>query len=231
MIKHGMVLAAGIGKRMQPLTLKMPKPLLEINNNSLIERAINLLIDYGVHEISINVHYLPEQIETYISKKNFDAKIYISNEKDLLLDTGGGVKEATKQFKDNPFFVINPDTLWNKKYLEEVKKLEEIFYKNNKPSLLMVNKKLSLDTSFTGDFNLINETISKDKENQFIFTGLHITSRNFLTIEKSKVFSMNKIWDDLIKKNDLYGMESKNRFYHLNTFEMYNKISNLNIID
>ena len=111
MIRHGMVLAAGIGKRMQPLTLEMPKPLLEINNNSLIERAINLLIDYGVHEISINVHYLPEQIETYISKKNFDAKIYISNEKDLLLDTGGGVKEATTQFKNNPFFVINPDTL------------------------------------------------------------------------------------------------------------------------
>ena len=81
MIKHGMVLAAGIGKRMQPLTLKTPKPLLEINNNTLIERAINLLIDYGVQEISINVHYLPEQIETYINKKNFDAKIYISNEK------------------------------------------------------------------------------------------------------------------------------------------------------
>ena len=231
MIKRGMVLAAGIGKRMQPLTLKTPKPLLEINNSSLIERAINLLIDYGVQEISVNVHYLHEQIETYISKKNFDAKINISNEKDLLLDTGGGVKEATIQFKDNPFFVINPDTLWNKKYLEEVKKLEEIFYKNNKPSLLIVNKKLSLDTSFTGDFNLINEIISKDKENQFIFTGLHITSRNFLTIEKSKVFSMNKIWDDLIKKNDLYGMESKHRFYHLNTFEMYNKILNLNIID
>ena len=231
MIKHGMVLAAGIGKRMQPLTLKTPKPLLEINNNSLIERAINLLIDYGVQEISINVHYLPEQIETYISKKNFGAKIYISSEKDLLLDTGGGVKEATTQFKDNPFFVINPDTLWNKKYLEEVKKLEEIFYKNNKPSLLLVNKKLSIDTSLTGDFNLINETISKDKENEFIFTGLHITSRNFLTIEKSKVFPMNKIWDDLVKKNDLCGMESKHRFYHLNTFEMYNKISNLNIID
>ena len=231
MIKHGMVLAAGIGKRMQPLTLKTPKPLLEINNNSLIERAINLLIDYGVQEISINVHYLPEQIETYISKKNFGAKIYISSEKDLLLDTGGGVKEATTQFKDNPFFVINPDTLWNKKYLEEVKKLEEIFYKNNKPSLLLVNKKLSIDTSLTGDFNLINETISKDKENEFIFTGLHITSRNFLTIEKSKVFSMNKIWNDLISKKNLYGMESKHRFYHLNTYEMYNKISNLNIID
>ena len=231
MIKHGMILAAGIGKRMQPLTLKTPKPLLEINNTSLIERAINLLIDYGVQEISINVHYLPDQIKTYISKKNFNVKINISNEKNLLLDTGGGVLEGTTQFKDHPFFVINPDTLWSKNYLEEAKKLEEIFYKNNKPSLLIVNKKLSLDKSFSGDFNLRNETIFRDKENQFIFTGLHITCRNFLTTEKSKVFSMNKIWNDLIKKNDLYGKESKQKFYHLNTFEMYNKISNLNIID
>ena len=231
MIKYGMVLAAGIGKRMQPLTLKTPKPLLEINSISLIERAINLLIDHGVQEISINVHYLPDQITTYISKKNFNAKIHISNEKDLLLDTGGGVLEGTTQFKDRPFFVINPDTLWSKKYLQDTKKLEEIFYKNNKPSLLIVNKKLSLDKSFSGDFNLRNETIFKEKENQFIFTGLHITSRNFLTTEKSKVFSMNKIWNDLIKKNDLYGKESKQKFYHLNTFEMYNKISNLNIID
>ena len=71
MIKHGMVLAAGIGKRMQPLTLKIPKPLLEINNISLVERAINLLIDHGVQEISINVHYLPDQIEKYMRKKNF----------------------------------------------------------------------------------------------------------------------------------------------------------------
>ena len=231
MIKHGMILAAGIGKRMQPLTLKTPKPLLEINNTSLIERAINLLIDYGVQEISINVHYLPDQIKTYISKKNFNVKINISNEKNLLLDTGGGVLEGTTQFKDHPFFVINPDTLWSKNYLEEAKKLEEIFYKNNKPSLLIVNKKLSLDKSFRGDFNLRNEIIFKDKENQFIFTGLHITSRNFLTTEKSKVFSMNKIWNDLINKNDLYGIESKQKFYHLNTFEMFNKISNLNIID
>ena len=231
MIKHGMVLAAGLGKRLQPLTLKIPKPLLKINNISLVERAINLLIDHGVQEISINVHYLPDQIEKYMRKKNFNAKINVSNEKDLLLDTGGGVLKGTTQFKDNPFFVINPDTLWNKNYLEEAKKLEEIYYKNKKPSLLIVNKKLSLDKSFSGDFNLRNEIIFKDTENQFIFTGLHITSRNFLITEKTKVFSMNKIWNDLIKTNDLYGKESKQKFYHLNTFEMYNKISNLNIID
>ena len=73
-IKHGMVLAAGIGKRMQPLTLKTPKPLLEINNISLLERAINLLIDYGVQEISINVHYLAEQIKKFIDRKTLRLK-------------------------------------------------------------------------------------------------------------------------------------------------------------
>jgi MurNAc alpha-1-phosphate uridylyltransferase len=226
-IKHGMVLAAGLGKRMRPLTISKPKPLIEINNISLLERAINLLINYGVEEISINIHYLPEQIKSFIDKKKFKANINISNEIDLLLDTGGGVLAGTNNFNDNPFFVINPDTLWNKAYLKEIKKLEDIYFENNKPSLLLVNKNLSHDPSFVGDFNLKNVTISKDKENQFIFTGLHITKRSFFILEKSKVFSMNKIWDDLIKDKNLCGLESMQKFYHLNTFEMYNKISSL----
>ena len=69
-IKHGMILAAGIGKRMQPLTISKPKPLIEINNISLLERAINLLINYGVQEISINIHYLPEQMKNFFDKLN-----------------------------------------------------------------------------------------------------------------------------------------------------------------
>ena len=230
-IKHGMVLAAGLGKRMQPLTLNKPKPLLEINNTSLLERAINLLINCGVEEISINVHYLSDQIKSFINKKKFSTKINISDETELLLDTGGGVLAGTNNFNDNPFFVINPDTLWNKAYLEEAKKLEEIYFENSKPSLLLVDKTLSLDTSFAGDFNLIERLVSKDKENQFIFTGLQITKRSFLSSEKSKIFSMNKVWSDLIKDKNLCGLESKQKFYHLNTFEMYNKISNLKIID
>ena len=94
MIKHGMVLAAGLGKRMQPLTLKTPKPLLEINNISLLERAINLLIKSGVKEISINVHHLPEQIEKFIREKKFKIQVNISKEIDALLDTGGGILES-----------------------------------------------------------------------------------------------------------------------------------------
>ena len=198
-IKYGMILAAGLGKRMQPLTLKTPKPLLEINNYTLLERAINLLISHGVQEISINVHYLPDQIKSFINRKKFKVKITISNEENLLLDTGGGVLKGTQNYGDNPFFVINPDTVWGKHYLAELKSLEVIYLKNNKPTLLLVNKKLSIDPSFKGDFNLNNERISKDSENQFIFTGLQIINRSVLTNEKSEVFSVNIVWDKLIK--------------------------------
>ena len=230
-IKYGMILAAGLGKRMQPLTLKTPKPLLEINNYTLLERAINLLISHGVQEISINVHYLPDQIKSFINRKNFKVKISISNEENLLLDTGGGVLKGTQNFGDNPFFVINPDTVWSKHYLAELKSLEVIYLKNNKPTLLLVNKKLSIDSSFKGDFNLNNEKISKDSENQFIFTGLQIINRGVFTNEKSEVFSLNKVWNKLIKDKNLLGLESNQKFYHLNTSDMYRKIQSLNIID
>ena len=230
-IKHGMILAAGLGKRMQPLTLKTPKPLLEIHNISLLERAINLLVGHGVKEIIINVHYLPEQISSFINKKKFEVKITISYEKDLLLDTGGGVLKGTQNFGDKPFFVINPDTIWSKHYLEELKTLEDIYFKGNKPVLLLVNKKLSIDPSFKGDFNLNNGKISKDDVNQFIFTGLQITNRNVLIGEKLEVFSMNKVWNKLIKDQNLQGLESNQKFFHLNTFDMYKKILSLNIID
>jgi len=230
-IKYGMILAAGLGKRMQPLTLKTPKPLLEINNYTLLERAINLLISHGVQEISINVHYLPDQIKSFINRKKFKVKITISNEENLLLDTGGGVLKGTQNFGDNPFFVINPDTIWGKHYLEELKHLEVIYLKNNKPTLLLVNKKLSIDPSFKGDFNLNNEKISKDSENQLIFTGLQIINRGVFTNEKSEVFSLNKVWNRLIKDKNLLGLESNQKFYHLNTSDMYRKIQSLNIID
>ncbi len=230
-IKYGMILAAGLGTRMHPLTLKTPKPLLEINNSSLLERAINLLISHGVQEININVHYLPDQIYTFINDKKFQVKITISSEENLLLDTGGGVLKGTQNFGDDPFFVVNPDTVWSKHYLEELKRLEAMYFKNNKPTLLLVKKKLSIDPSFKGDFNLNNEKISKDDENQFIFTGLQITNRSVLITEKTEVFSMNKIWGKLIKEKNLQGLESNQKFYHLNTFDMYKKILSLNITD
>ena len=230
-IKHGIILAAGLGKRMQPLTLKKPKPLLEIRGKTLLERAIELLINHGVEELSINIHHLGDQIEKYISKLKFRANIKISNEKQQLLDTGGGVKKGTQRFKDNPFFVINPDTLWTEKYSEEIQILEKTYFKEKTPCLLMVNKKLSIDKSFKGDFNLKNKIISKDEKNQYIYTGLQIISRDNLDFISKEVFSMNEVWNNLIDKKNLYGIESNQKFYHLNSIKMYKKISSISSID
>ena len=229
-IKHGMILAAGLGKRMQPITLKIPKPLIQIGNKKLLERAIELLINHGIEEIVINVHHLPNQITDFINKKNYKAKIIISDEQDMLLDTGGGILHATRFF-NKPFVVVNPDTLWNDAYSKELKDLEDLYFKKKKSCLLLVNKNLSFDSSFKGDFNLQNGVVSRDNNNEFIFTGLQILDQSVFSSMKDKVFSMNKVWDYLIKNNSLIGNESNQKFYHLNTKEMYDKISNLKITD
>ena len=229
-IKLGMILAAGLGKRMQPITTNTPKPLINIGNKNLLERAIQLLVDHGVEQIVINVHHLADQIKNFINKKQYKTKIIISDEQNILLDTGGGIFNATKSFKE-PFVVINPDTLWSNRYLDELKNLEHLYFKQKKPSLLLVNKNLSFDSSFKGDFNLLNDTISRNSSNKFIFTGLQILDQSVFNPIKVKIFSMNKIWDYLIKNDYLYGVESKQQFYHLNTKEMYKKISDLNITD
>ena len=229
-IKLGMILAAGLGKRMQPITTNTPKPLINIGNKNLLERAIQLLVDHGVEQIVINVHHLADQIKNFINKKQYKTKIIISDEQNILLDTGGGIFNATKSFKE-PFVVINPDTLWSNRYLDELKNLEHLYFKQKKPSLLLVNKNLSFDSSFTGDFNLHNNVISRDNSNEFIFTGLQILSHSVFNPIKDKIFSMNEIWNYLIKENSLIGTESKQKFYHLNTKEIYDKLLNLNIND
>ena len=96
---------------------------------------------------------------------------------------------------------------------------------------MLVNKNLSFDSSFKGDFNLHDTVISRDNSNEFIFTGLQILDQSVFSNVKDKIFSMNKIWDYLIENKSLVGNESKQRFYHLNTKEMYEEISNLKITD
>ena len=229
-IKLGMILAAGMGKRMQPITLKTPKPLIQIGNKNLLDRAIELLVKNDVDEIAINVHHLSDQIKDFINKKKYKAKITIFHEQEMLLDTGGGIYNATKSFK-GPFIVINPDTLWSKAYSRELSDLESLYFQNKKACLLLVNKNLSFDNSFKGDFNLKNSMVSRDNNNKFIFTGLQILDHSNFSSIKNKIFSMNNIWNNLIENNSLIGIESNQKFYHLNTKKMYDKILSLNITD
>jgi len=227
-IKHAMILAAGLGKRMHPITLNTPKPLIKIDNKNLLERSIQLLINHGIEEIIINVHYLALQITDFIKSEKYNVKITISDEQNLLLNTGGGVLKAIKNFKE-PFIVINPDTLWNNNYSSELKNLEDLYLKEKKTCLLLVNKSLSFDKSFKGDFNLNGSKISRDNNNIYIFTGLQILNQSIFNSINENVFSMNKVWNNLIKKKCLIGMQSKQKFFHLNTKKMYDKILDLNI--
>ena len=223
-IKKAIILGAGYGKRLLPLTLKTPKPLIKIGTNCLLEKTIIFLLKNKVNEIVINTHHLGDQIKKFLKKKKFDTSIKISDEKNKLLDTGGGALKASKFFKNKPFIIINPDTIWSSKYNKELKLLTKLYIKNRKPCLLLVNKNLSFDKSFVGDFNLRNSKVRKDKKNNYIFTGLQIIDHNAFHNIRKKIFSMIKVWHKLIKEKKLLGIKSKKTFYHVNNLKTYEKL-------
>ena len=230
-IKKAMILAAGYGKRMLPLTQTTPKPLIKIGPKNLLERAIELLIKIGVKEIVLNIHHLSDEINKFIKDKNYEVSIDLIKEEELL-DTGGGIFNATKQFKDDPFFVLNPDTIWNKNYYEELKILENFYSVNKKSVLLLVNKKLSHDKSFKGDFSFSdNKIINREKNNNYIFTGAQIINRSIFNDIHKKIFSMNLIWDQLIQKKKLLAQESSQNFFHVNSLEIFKELEKLKFID
>ena len=225
-----MILAAGFGKRLNPLTLKCPKPLLKIGNETLLSNTLNFLNNFGIKEVVVNVHYLGDQIIDYIKKKNFKTKIHIVEEKKKILNTGGGILNAIDYFQKDSFLTINPDTLWNLNHIKELKLMEKRLknHKKNKCVILVVNKEKSFDKSFKGDFNLKHNLITKTKKEKsnYIYTGLQIIKPEVFSQISTKVFSLNQIWDSLIKRNELLGIESKINFLHVSTLKVYNKILN-----
>ena len=228
MIKKAMILAAGFGKRIHPLTLNKPKPLLKIGNETLLSNTLKFLKQYGLEKIVINVHYLADQIVQYISTNKFGLSITIVKEKDKILDTGGGILNAIRYFSNEPFIIINPDTIWSSFHLKELIEMEKMFFekKNNKCTLLVVNKKKSFDQSFKGDFNLKSNLISrinKDSSN-YIYTGMQIIKPEVFSGVSPGVFSINKIWDQLITNGYLYGMESNSSFLHVSTLDIYKSL-------
>ncbi len=224
-IKKAIVLGAGFGKRMYPITKKIPKPLVTINNITLLENSIKFLTSIGIKHIVVNAHFRHKQISDFIKKKNFSSKIDLVIEKGKILNTGGGILNASKIFKKQNFFVLNPDTLWRKGYKSEFRKLEKNYKKNKKPIMLLVSKSKSYDKSFKGDFNLnSNNEVSIQKNNKFIFTGAQIINRSVFKYKKIKPFSMNIVWNDLIKNKRLIGIKSKQNFFHINNYKIYKKL-------
>ena len=225
-INTALILCAGYGKRLNPLTLKTPKPLLKLNNISLLENTINLINDFGIKNILINTYYLKEQIEEFINKKNFNCKINLIEDGNSILDTGGGILNLIKKSESENFFVFNPDTIWSKQYIAIIRKME-IFYFENKIQniLLVVNKSKSFDKNLKGDFNLEPKNILNYKEKNFIYTGCQIINKKVFSIINKKSFSIVEIWNKLVSENKLYGFESLNDFVHVADIEIFKKLS------
>ena len=227
-VKTAFILCAGLGKRLNPMTLETPKPLLKLNDKTILEKCINMILELGIKKIFLNTFHLGNQISEFIKNKKFPIDIQIINDGNEILNTGGGILNMIKNSQDENFIIFNPDTLWGLNYLDEINNMQNLYFSNNLENILLcVKKNLSFDKNLKGDFNLINHSLRKNKDNDFIFIGCQILNKSLFNSYKLCNFSISEIWDELLNKNELNGFESVNKFYHLTNLETFKKLQDL----
>ena len=227
-INTALILCAGFGKRLNPITLNIPKPLVEIKDLSMLERCINLIEKLVIQKIVINTFYLKDQFSVFFNNKNFNLDIKIIEDGEYILDTGGGIQNMIKESNENDFLIFNPDTIWSNSYRDEILKMEEMYFsKKLENILLLTNKKFSFDKKLGGDFSLKNNLINKEYEKEFIYIGCQIINKKLFIKEKIENYSILEIWNKLLDQKKLYGYESQNEFYHLTDLDIFKKLKDL----
>ena len=227
-INTALILCAGFGKRLHPITLNTPKPLLEIKNVSMLERCINLIEKLGIQKILINTFYLKDQFSVFLNSKNFNIDIKIIEDGEHILDTGGGIQNMIKDSNEKDFIIFNPDTIWSNDYKDEILKMEKMYFSEKLENiLLLVNKKFSFDKKLKGDFNLKNNLINKDLEKKFIYIGCQIINKKLFIKEKIENYSIFEVWNNLLDQKKLFGYESQKDFYHLTDLDIFKKLKDL----
>lgn len=225
-IKTALILCAGYGKRLNPITLNKPKPLIEINKTSLLQNTLNLITSLGIKNILINSFYLSEQIEKYVHNLNLNLTVIKDGNK--ILDTGGGILNLIENSNQNDFLIFNPDTIWNEGYINEIQNMEKFYFENKiKNILLVVEKSRSFDHRMQGDFSIENNILSRVIDTNFIFTGCQILNKGIFENYKIEKFSINKIWDEMILNKKLYGYISEENFIHLTDIEIYKRLTKI----
>ena len=227
-INTALILCAGFGKRLNPITLNTPKPLLEIKDVSMLERCINLIEKLGIQKILINTFYLKDQFSVFLNSKNFNLDIKIIEDGEHILDTGGGIQNMIKHSHEKDFIIFNPDTIWSNDYKDEILKMEKMYFSEKLENiLLLVNKKFSFDKKLKGDFNLKNNLINKEAEKEFIYIGCQIINKKLFIKEKIESYSILEIWNNLLEQKKLFGYESQKDFYHLTDLDIFKKLKDL----
>lgn len=205
-----MVLAAGLGKRMRPLTAAQPKPLVRVAGKPLIDHCLDKLADAGVRRAVVNVHYLADALEAHLDVRSAAPQTEISDERDLLLETGGGMIKAAPRLPD-PFFCLNSDNLWLDGPRDVFAELSQAWDPARMDALLLlVPHARAMNYRGEGDFHLDPlGRVTRRRPGRiapFIFSGVQIVSHRLLRDAPDGPFSSNVLWQRAIEENRLYGI-------------------------
>ncbi|KAA2237889.1 nucleotidyltransferase family protein [Salinarimonas soli] len=220
-IGTAMVLAAGLGKRMRPITATTPKPLVEVGGRAMLDHALDRLVEAGVPHAVVNVHYLADLIEARLSRRTAP-RITVSDERDALLETGGGVKRALPLLGEAPFLILNSDSLWIEGPHSNVARLIEAWDPERMDILLLL---ASTATSFgydgAGDFVMdpagALERRGERRMAPFVYAGVAILRPELFADTPDGAFSLNLLFDRAITAGRLYGMRLDGEWLHVGT--------------
>jgi MurNAc alpha-1-phosphate uridylyltransferase len=219
---HAMVLAAGKGLRLRPLTLSRPKPLVEVAGRTMLDGVLDRLAEAGVAEAVVNAHHLGHMIEGHLQGRA-SPRIHISRE-DALLETGGGVKKALPLLGDRPFFVINGDVVWRDGKVPALQRLAEAWDGRIMDALLLLQSTASaVGYEGSGDFVMDQlGRLRRRKEGEvapFLFAGLQMLSPALFANTPEGPFSLNLLYDRALAAGRLYGLRHDGTWYHVGTPE------------
>jgi MurNAc alpha-1-phosphate uridylyltransferase len=214
-----MVLAAGLGKRMRPITTTTPKPLVEVGGRALIDYALDRLMQAGIKRAVVNVHYLADLVEAHVSRRAAPA-IVISDERERLLETGGGLKKALPLLGDAPFLTLNSDSLWIEGPRPNLPRLLEAWDPERMDILLLLAPiATSLGYEGTGDFAMDTQgrlRRRRDREvTPFVYAGVSVMKPELLADTPDGAFSANLLYDRALVDNRLYGLRLDGQWLHV----------------
>lgn len=206
-----MIMAAGLGSRMMPLTADLPKPLIEVAGTTLLDHVLDLLREAGVRRIVVNVHYRADQIEAHLASNAADFDVAISDERALLRDTGGGLVQALPIIRDDPFLCINADNWFGHHGVNPLLRLAEAWDPVRMDVLmLVVPHDRAGNTQGSGDFDLDAQgRVSREGEARprpYVWTGVQMLARSAITDPPGAVFSTNLFWDRAIAAERCFGL-------------------------
>jgi N-acetyl-alpha-D-muramate 1-phosphate uridylyltransferase len=224
MIKTAMVMAAGLGTRMRPLTNDRPKPLVELAGKALIDYSLDKLREAGIGRVVVNVHYLPDMVRAHLAINAADLAVVISDESALLMETGGGLIKALPMLPEDPFVCINSDNIWTEKGGCSLHALAQQWDAERMDALLLVVKQENAyNHNGKGDFFMAEdgklERRGARESAPFIYTGIQLISHNLLRDPPSGPFSTNIFWSRAIAEGRLFGMEHKGDWFDIGSPE------------